>query len=52
MSEFQDKQMTCVDCVSTFVWSADDQAYDRDKGYVEPRRGNPCVQARKDRFGF
>ena len=49
MSEFQDKQLTCVECGGTFVLSADDQALYRDRGYEQPKRCKACRQAKKDR---
>lgn len=51
MSEFQDKRLTCVDCGSTFVWSAGDQEFFRDRGCSELRRCKPCRQARKEHQG-
>ncbi len=50
MSHFQDKQLTCVDCGGTFLWSAYDQAYYREKGYAEPKRCDRCREAKKERL--
>ncbi len=45
---FQDKLLTCVDCGSQFVFSADDQAYYAEKGYAnEPKRCPSCRQSRR-----
>ncbi len=49
MSEFQDKQLTCVDCGGTFLWSTKEQAFFRDRGYSEPGRCQMCRQAKKER---
>ena len=48
MSHFQDKQLTCADCGTTFLWSADDQEFFREKGFIDPpKRCKACRQARK-----
>ena len=45
---FQDRDLTCVECNQTFVFSADDQQYHADKGYTnEPKRCPPCREARR-----
>ena len=50
---FQDRNLTCVECNQSFVFSADDQQYHADKGYTnEPKRCPACRQARKaERYG-
>lgn len=45
---FQDKDLTCSDCGTTFVFSADDQQYHSEKGYTnEPKRCPSCRSARR-----
>ena len=49
---FQDRDLTCVECNQTFVFSADDQQYHEDKGYTnEPKRCPNCRQARRANRG-
>ena len=45
---YQDKQLTCQDCSTSFVFSADDQQYHAEKGYTnEPKRCPNCRQSRR-----
>lgn len=48
MSE-QNRELTCVDCGQRFTWSADDQAFHREKGYSEPKRCKACRQAKREK---
>ncbi|MCH8814955.1 MAG: zinc-ribbon domain containing protein [Chloroflexi bacterium] len=49
---FEDRNLTCQDCSSEFVFSADDQQYHADKGYTnEPKRCPSCRSARKSERG-
>lgn len=49
---YEDKNLTCQDCGSTFVFSADDQQYHAEKGYSnEPKRCPSCRQARRSDSG-
>jgi CxxC-x17-CxxC domain-containing protein len=46
--EFFDWELTCVECNKTFVFSAGEQAFFRDKGFKnEPKRCKQC-KARRD----
>lgn len=46
---FEDRNLTCQDCSSEFVFTADDQQYHSDKGYTnEPKRCPDCRGARKN----
>lgn len=46
---FQDRNLTCVECNSSFVFTADDQQYHADKGYSnEPKRCPSCRQNRRN----
>ena len=49
---YEDKNLTCQDCGSTFVFSADDQSYHAEKGYQnEPKRCPDCRSARRSGGG-
>lgn len=48
--DFNDKQMTCVDCHQPFVFTAGEQRWYQEKGFErEPRRCPDCRKARKGR---
>ena len=45
---FQDRDLACVECGQSFVFSVDDQQYHSEKGYTnEPKRCPTCRQARR-----
>lgn len=45
---FQDKTLTCADCGTDFIFSAEDQEFFQSKGYTnEPKRCPECRRARK-----
>ena len=44
---FEDKNLTCVECNTTFVFSADDQSFHSQKGYTDPKRCTSCRAARR-----
>jgi CxxC-x17-CxxC domain-containing protein len=45
---FTDRNLTCVDCGATFVFTAEDQEYHQRKGFAnEPRRCRSCRSARR-----
>lgn len=45
---YQDRTLTCVDCNSSFTFSADDQQYHAEKGYSnEPKRCPSCRSNRR-----
>ncbi len=45
--EFQDKTLQCVDCGSSFIWTAGEQAFFADKGFRnEPKRCRACKTKR------
>ena len=50
---FEDKTLQCVNCGSTFTFSASEQEFFQSKGYTnEPKRCPACRQARKaERLG-
>ena len=44
---YTDKQLACVDCGSTFVFTADEQSFFAEKGYSnEPKR---CLNCRRQK---
>ena len=47
LSVDQDKSLTCSDCGAEFVFSAKDQAYYTERGFVSPKRCKPCREAKK-----
>ncbi|MGH2371625.1 MAG: zinc-ribbon domain-containing protein, partial [Chloroflexota bacterium] len=45
---YQDKVLTCVDCGTQFVFTANEQAFYAERGFTnEPKRCGPCRQNRK-----
>ncbi len=44
---YEDKNLTCVECNTTFVFSADDQSFHAQKGYTDPKRCTSCRAARR-----
>jgi len=46
-----DLQLTCNDCGQEFMFSSEDQAYFRARGYSAPKRCNACRQAKKNEQG-
>ena len=50
--EFQDRVLTCADCGQEFTWSADEQAFFKEKGFTnEPKRCKGCRDAKKAQRG-
>lgn len=47
MSEFQNRTLTCAGCSESFIFTAGEQRYYRDKGYTDPKRCKSCREARK-----
>jgi CxxC-x17-CxxC domain-containing protein len=48
--EYQDRQITCIDCSQPFVFTAGEQEFYARKGFrEEPKRCKPCRDARKQR---
>lgn len=46
-----DQQLTCADCGQEFTFTAEDQAFFRERGYSAPKRCKACRQARKNEQG-
>lgn len=44
---FQDKQLACIDCEATFVFTKGEQYYYASKGLVKPKRCTECRLKRK-----
>ena len=50
-SEFQDTNISCVDCGEDFVWTVGEQIFFRDKGLQNPpKRCKVCKQAKNERI--
>ncbi len=50
-NEFTDRDMVCGDCSKSFVWTAGEQAFFRDKNLQNPpKRCKECKQAKNDRL--
>jgi len=48
MQQYEDKELTCVECGATFVFSADEQELFARRGYThEPKRCPACRQERR-----
>ena len=45
--QFEDREVTCLDCGESFAFSAEDQEFFAQKGYSEPKRCASCRAARK-----
>ena len=50
-SEFDDRNIKCVDCGEIFIWTAGEQVFFHDKGLKnEPKRCKGCKQAKNERL--
>lgn len=50
-SEFEDKNILCIDCNTDFVWSVGEQVFFRDKQLQNPpKRCKDCKQAKNERL--
>jgi hypothetical protein len=48
----QDKELKCVDCGGSFLWTAGEQEYFKERGFTnEPKRCKSCRQAKKEQQG-
>ena len=46
---YEDKTLTCLDCGQPFTFSADDQSFHAEKGFInEPKRCTSCREARRN----
>ncbi|MDT7943784.1 MAG: CxxC-x17-CxxC domain-containing protein [Dehalococcoidia bacterium] len=48
---YQDRDLVCVECGRTFVFTADDQQFHASRGYQDPKRCPECRQARRAAAG-
>jgi hypothetical protein len=46
-----EQRLTCADCGREFAFSAEEQAFFREKGYNPPKRCKECRQAKKEQRG-
>jgi N-acetylglutamate synthase-like GNAT family acetyltransferase len=52
MSRHEDRELKCVDCGNSFVWTAGEQEFFQEKGFTEPpKRCKACRQVKKDLRG-
>ena len=50
--EFEDKNLVCVECHRTFVWTAGEQLFYHDRNFKnEPKRCKECKTRRNARMG-
>jgi hypothetical protein len=47
ISDFTDKQITCIDCGNIFTFTAGEQAYFTSKGLCETKRCPACRKYRR-----
>jgi CxxC-x17-CxxC domain-containing protein len=47
--EFQDKVLACITCGRTFMYTAREQEFYKEKGFIEPKHCRECRQQRKMR---
>jgi len=45
--QFKDKILKCVDCGTSFVWTAGEQAFYYSKGLSQPKHCPACRELRK-----
>jgi CxxC-x17-CxxC domain-containing protein len=45
--EYQDQLLVCADCGSQFTFTAREQAFYKDRGFISPRRCKTCRDKRK-----
>ncbi len=44
---YEDRNLTCVECNSEFVFSADDQQFHAEREYQDPKRCPSCREAKR-----
>lgn len=50
-SEFEDKNISCIDCDKDFIWTIGEQKFYSDKGLQNPpKRCKDCKKAKNDRI--
>ncbi len=50
-SEFEDKNISCIDCDKDFIWTVGEQKFYSDKGLQNPpKRCKDCKKAKNDRI--
>lgn len=45
---YTDKTLTCADCATQFIFTADDQEFYAQRGFTEPKRCRNCRSARRN----
>lgn len=46
-NQYEDREITCVQCKNTFWFPARDQEFFAKKGFTDPKRCKPCREAAK-----
>ncbi len=46
-----EQRLTCADCGREFTFSAEEQAFFREKGFPPPKRCKDCARARREQRG-
>ena len=46
-----EQRLTCADCGREFTFSAEEQAFFREKGFNPPKRCKECRKAKKEQRG-
>lgn len=49
--QFEDRDLECLECKNTFVFTSGEQAFYHQKGFTEPKRCPKCRMAKKQRQG-
>ena len=48
VSDYTDRDIICIDCGTTFTWTAPEQAFYASKGFnTEPKRCRACLKFRR-----
>ncbi len=46
-SDYQDKELSCIDCGKSFVFTASEQDFFAKKGFTNPKRCPDCRKLKK-----
>lgn len=46
MNEYKDAKIKCQDCGNEFIFSANEQKFYEEKGFIPPKRCRSCRNAR------
>lgn len=48
-AEGEDKDLNCIDCKATFVFSAGEQKFFQEKGFTPPKRCKSCRAEKREK---